>query len=102
MIAEIFKSKAIVVGSPTVNRGVLTSVAALLEEVRGLGFKAKKAAVFGSYGWSGESNKFLAEALRGAGFAVADDGLRLEWNPTEQGRRECEEYGARLARAFAG
>jgi len=50
IIAEIFKSKAVIVGSPTVNRGILTSLAALLEEVRGLGFKNKKAAAFGSYG----------------------------------------------------
>jgi anaerobic nitric oxide reductase flavorubredoxin len=100
VIAEIFKSKAVVVGSPTVNRGVLTSIAGLLEEVRGLGFKAKKGAVFGSYGWSGESNKFLVEAMRGAGFTVVDDGLKIEWNPTEEGRRQCEEYGAGLARAF--
>jgi len=102
VIAEIFKSKAVVVGSPTVNRGVLTSVAGLLEEVRGLGFKSKKAAMFGSYGWSGESNVFLSKALREAGFAVVDDGLKIEWNPTEEGRRQCEEYGSRLAKAFAG
>jgi flavorubredoxin len=101
VIAEIFKSKAVVVGSPTVNRGVLTSIAALLEEVRGLGFKAKKAAVFGSYGWSGESNVVLSEMLTKAGFAVVENGLKLEWNPTAEGRRLCEEYGARLAGVFA-
>ena len=101
LIAEIFKSKAVVVGCPTVNRGVLTSIAALLEEVRGLGFKAKKAAVFGSYGWSGEANTSLSESLRGAGFAVVDEGLKIEWNPTAEGRRACEEYGAGLAKAFA-
>jgi len=101
VVAEIFKSKAVVCGSPTVNRGVLTSIAGLLDQVRGLGFKAKKAAVFGSYGWSGESTAFLSKALREAGFSVVDDGLKIEWNPTEEGRRQCEEYGSRLARAFA-
>jgi len=101
LITEIFKSKAIVVGSPTVNRGMLTSLAGLLEEVRGLGFKGKKAAVFGSYGWSGESNNLLSASLRGAGFAVVDDGLKVEWNPTVQARRQCEEYGSRLAQSFA-
>jgi flavorubredoxin len=57
IIGEVFKSKTIVVGSPTVNKGVLSSVAGILEEIRGLGFKNKKGAAFGAYGWSGEAVK---------------------------------------------
>ncbi|HPI15945.1 MAG TPA: MBL fold metallo-hydrolase, partial [Spirochaetota bacterium] len=50
LITEIFKSKLVVLGSPTVNRGIMSSLAGLMEEVRGLGFKGKKAAAFGAYG----------------------------------------------------
>ena len=46
VITEIFKSKAVIVGSPTVNRGILTSVAAILELIKGLKFRNKKAAAF--------------------------------------------------------
>ena len=53
VMTEIFKSRAIVVGSPTINRGILTSIAGLLEEMKGLKFRNKKAAAFGCYGWSG-------------------------------------------------
>ena len=42
LITEVFKSKAILVGSPTVNRGILSSVAGIMEEIRGLGFKQRK------------------------------------------------------------
>jgi len=97
IIAEIFKSKALVLGSPTVGKGILTSIAALLEEVRGLGFKGKKAAVFGAYGWSGESVGVLKGSLEKAGFAVVDEGLKALWNPSEEARRQCLEYGGRLA-----
>ena len=34
-ITEIFKSKAILMGSPTVNNGILVAVAAILEEIKG-------------------------------------------------------------------
>ena len=54
IITEVFRSKAVLVGSPTVNKGVLSSVAGIMEEIKGLGFKNKKAAAFGTYGWSGE------------------------------------------------
>ncbi len=97
VIAEVFKSKAVVMGSPTINRGILTSLAGLLEEIRGLGFKGKRAAVFGSYGWSGESVGILAEGLGGAGFAVVDEGLKALWNPDQDSRGRCLEYGRRLA-----
>ena len=101
IIAEVFKSKGVVFGSPTINRGILTSLAGLLEEMRGLAFKGKKAAVFGSYGWSGEAVPLLAESLGKAGFAVVDQGLKALWNPTEASRGECEEYGKKLAGALA-
>ena len=93
VITEIFKSKAIILGSPTVNRGILTSVAALIEEIKGMKFKNKKAAVFGCYGWSGESITVLADSLVAAGFNVVDEGLQVLWNPDDAGINSCVEYG---------
>ncbi len=97
-ITEIFRSKAILVGSPTINKGILTAIAALLEEVKGLGFKEKKAAAFGCYGWSGESLRIINEQLKAAGFSVVDNGLKLLWNPDEAGRKSCFDYGKNLAK----
>jgi anaerobic nitric oxide reductase flavorubredoxin len=97
-ITEIFKSKAILVGSPTINKGILTAVASLLEELRGLGMKEKKAAAFGCYGWSGESVHLITEHLKAAGFTVVDEGLKVLWNPDENSRKSCVEYGRRLAK----
>jgi flavorubredoxin len=98
VITEVFKSKAILLGSPTVNSGVLVSVAAILEEIKGLKFKSKKAGAFGSYGWSGEATKVMSARLAEAGFDVVDEGLRLTWAPDGESRRLCNEYG----RNFAG
>jgi flavorubredoxin len=98
IITEIFRSKAILVGSPTINRGVLTGIAALFEEIKGLKFKAKKAAVFGCYGWSGEGNKVLSENLRSAGFEVVGDGFKALWSPDEQAMTEAVDYGRQIAR----
>ncbi|MFQ6038904.1 MAG: MBL fold metallo-hydrolase, partial [Candidatus Aminicenantales bacterium] len=44
VVTEVFKSRAILVGSPTINRGILSAVAGFLEEIRGLRFRGKKAA----------------------------------------------------------
>jgi len=97
LITEVFKSKAVVVGSPTFNRGILRSIAAMLEEMRGLGFKKKKGAAFGSYGWSGESVKMIEEALTGAGIDLAAPGIKLAWQPDGSGLDQCLDFGRNLA-----
>lgn len=80
-LTDVFRSKAVLLGSPTVNKGILTAVAAILEEAKGLKFRNKKAAAFGTYGWSGESVPLLTKALGEAGFTVVDDGLKALWSP---------------------
>jgi len=97
VITEVFKSKAILVGSPTINRGILVSVAGILEEMKGLKFKNKKASAFGCYGWSGESTKLISETLEAAGFEVVDDGIKALWNPDDESTTKCFEYGKQLA-----
>ncbi|HUT43244.1 MAG TPA: flavodoxin domain-containing protein, partial [Desulfobacterales bacterium] len=96
VITEVFKSKAILVGSPTINRGILVSVAAILEEIKGLKFKNKKAAAFGCYGWSGESIKIISESLKSAGFEIVDDGIKALWNPDNESTAKCTEYGKKF------
>lgn len=94
IITEIFKSKMILVGSPTVNNGYLHSIGGLLEMVKGLKFKNKKAASFGSYGWSGEAVKQIEGSLKEAGFQIVSEGLRQLWVPDDAAAKECENFGA--------
>lgn len=100
IVSEIFRSKAVLFGSSTINNGYLYSMGGLLEMVKGLKFKNKKAAAFGSYGWSGEAVKQLTTALADCGFAIVDEGQRLLWVPDEAGLADCRAYGARFARAL--
>ena len=39
VITEVFKSKTIVMGSPTINKGITVAAAGLLKEIEGLRFK---------------------------------------------------------------
>lgn len=102
IITDIFRSKGVLFGSPTVNRGVLSAVAGILEEIKGLGFKGKKAAAFGTYGWSGESPKMLTEMLKESGFKVNQDGLKVLWNPDDVAITSAFEYGVAFAKNLEG
>jgi anaerobic nitric oxide reductase flavorubredoxin len=97
IITEVFKSKAILVGSPTINKGMLFSIAGILEVIRGMGFKNKKSAAFGCYGWHAECIQAIDEGLKEAGFDVIVEGLKINWNPDEQGVQTCVEYGKSFA-----
>lgn len=97
VITEIFKSKAVLIGSPTINNGILSSVAAILEEIKGLKFKNKKAAAFGCYGWSGEAVKIISEKLTESGFQLLNDGIREKWNPNNEAVDSCIRFGSEFA-----
>jgi anaerobic nitric oxide reductase flavorubredoxin len=97
VITEIFKSKAVIVGSPTNTRSILHSVAGFLHLMKELKFQKKKAAAFGCYGWSGESVDVINKALEDAGFKLINQGFKNQWNPDAEGRQRAFEYGKQLA-----
>lgn len=98
VLTEVFKSKIILVGSPTVNNGYLHSIAGILEMIRGMKLKSKKAAAFGSYGWSGESVKLITEELKKSGFEILNDGIRVEWTPGKEMENNCIQFGENIAK----
>jgi anaerobic nitric oxide reductase flavorubredoxin len=100
LITEIFKSKAILFGSPTINRGILHSLSGLLEMVKGLGFKNKKAAAFGSYGWSGEGVKEIEERISQSGLELITPGLKILWNPNDEQKEKCVLFGQKIAESL--
>lgn len=100
IITEVFKSKAILVGSSTINKGILSSTAGILEMIKGLSFKNKKAAAFGSYGWGGESVKMITEELNKAGLEVVNEGIRELWYPDDEEAQRCKTFGENFAKTL--
>lgn len=101
ILVEVFKSKAILVGSPTINNGFSYAIAGILEMIKGLKFKNKKAASFGSYGWSGEAAKLIREFLEESKFAIVNDGIRVNWAPDQETIEQLREYGRKFVEEIA-
>lgn len=99
IVTEIFQAKAIVIGSPTLNNGLLSTIAPILEECRGLKFRNKIGAAFGSYGWSGESVKVIEEHLRKCKIPVVAEGVRAKWQPDADDLAACRMLGNKVAEA---
>lgn len=97
LATEVFKSKAIAVGSPTVSNSMLRSLMGFLHYMKELKFQDKKAAAFGCYGWSGESPKEVHEMLEEAGFDLIAEPLKINWNMTTDSMEEAFQLGVTIA-----
>jgi flavorubredoxin len=97
LITEVFKSKTVVMGSPTMSNSILHSVAGFIHLMKEMRFKNKKAAAFGCYGWSGESVKVINELMKDAGFEVAGEGFKNQWNPDADAQKAAVDFGRKIA-----
>lgn len=98
LITEVFKSKTVVIGSPTIANSILHSAAGFIHLMKELKFKGKKAAAFGCYGWSGESVKVINELMKDAGFEVVSEGYKNQWNPDADAQKSAVEFGKTIAK----
>jgi flavorubredoxin len=98
ILSELLETKGLLVGSSTINNGVLPSVAPFLREMEGLRPKNKIAAVFGSYGWGGGATAAIEKSLKNAGMEIAAPALTLKWVPNEAELKKCYEYGQEFAK----
>jgi anaerobic nitric oxide reductase flavorubredoxin len=100
ILSNVFRSKGILVGSPSMNNVMMPQIAAMLEEITGLRFKDKKAGAFGSYGWNGGAVDRIHTRLTDAGFETTV-GLKAKWKPDGKAMNECREHGRQVAKNWA-
>ncbi|MCU0573230.1 MAG: flavodoxin domain-containing protein [Syntrophobacteraceae bacterium] len=99
VMTELLDSKAVILGSPTLNNGILPSMADIICYMKGLKPANKVAAAFGSYGWSGEAVKIMTEALHEMKFNVVEPGARIQFAPNADSLKGCYELGRKVGMA---
>jgi flavorubredoxin len=96
IMTKVLDAKAIIVGSPTLNNGLLPNMAGFLMYMRGLKPINKVGASFGSFGWSGESVKLLNGSLEEMKIELIEEGLRHKYVPDSEVLAECLAMGHRI------
>jgi flavorubredoxin len=99
VITEILDAKGVVLGSSTLNNGMLPRMADILCYVKGLRPAGKVGAAFGSYGWSGEAVKLLTQTLEEMKVQVLDPGLQVKFVPGKEDLKKCVELGKKIGAA---
>jgi anaerobic nitric oxide reductase flavorubredoxin len=96
-MTEILDSKAVLVGSPTLNNGMFPTIGSFMTYVTGLKPKDKLWSFFGSFGWGGGAVRALTETAKKAGFVVQEPGLEIKYVPDEADLKRCFEFGKQIA-----
>lgn len=81
-LTQLLEAKFVAVGSPTLNNQMLPSVAAFMTYAKGLRPHNHTGLAFGSYGWSGESVKYIQGELEAMGFDILES-RKVQWNISE-------------------
>lgn len=92
----IVRSNAILIGSPTINQNTVLPIYKLFSVINPVRDKGKKAAAFGSYGWSGEAVKLIEGYLRMLKLNIVLDGVSTRFSPSDDERRSLREFGQKF------
>ena len=84
IMTDVFTSKYLAVGSPTINNQMMPTIASFLCYLKGLAPKNHKAFAFGSYGWGGQSIGLVEEELKAAGCEICLEKIRIANIPNEE------------------
>jgi len=95
---RILDAGALIVGSPTLNNNMLPRVADVMCYLKGLKPKGMVGATFGSFGWSGEAAKQLAEILTAMKIDQPAEPVRCKYMPDGETYAQCFELGKTIAK----
>lgn len=98
---EVFTCSGLLVGSPTLNSGMLPTIGSLLVYLKGLNPIGKKVATFGTFGWAGGAQKDMEEILLKFNKEVMPP-FQCKWTPQAANIEAAEQYGYDFAQELLG
>jgi anaerobic nitric oxide reductase flavorubredoxin len=96
-IKRFWESRAMLVGTPTLNNIMFPSVAEFLSHLRGLRPKDRIVGAFGSFGWGGGGVKEAYGELKKMGLETIEPGIEVLYRPGPEDEKKCFEFGRQFA-----
>lgn len=97
IVEAIERSKALIVGSSTINQDAVKPVWDLLSLVCPITNKGKLATAFGSFGWSGEAVPLMIDRLKGLKFNTEIEPLKVKFKPSDEDIENARQLGKTIA-----
>lgn len=96
IMTDVLTSKALFLGSPTLNNGMLPTMSAFLTYLKGLRPQNRMGLAFGSYGWGGQGAKEVSAAMQEMGWEQPQEYVNLLYAPDPEELDEVREKGKKL------
>lgn len=96
-VVDLFEAGGLILGSSTLNGGMLPTIGGLLIYLKGLKPTGKKAAAFGTYGWAGGAQKDMEGLLAEAGFEL-EPGFTCKWKAQPEDLESARQLGYDFAK----
>ena len=98
VITDLLTSKLILLGSPTLNNGMLPTMGGFLTYLKGLRPKNKIGFAFGSYGWGGQAIGEIEKVMKDLSWELPFDGININYIPEVNELKKVKETGNKLAK----
>jgi anaerobic nitric oxide reductase flavorubredoxin len=95
---HLMDARALLLGSPTLHRGMLYRVAGLLQYLQGIRHKDKIAGAFGSYGWSSGATKEMTGRLTEIGYEMPLPDFTCTYAPSPEDLAAARDWGRQFGR----
>ncbi|MTI83350.1 MAG: FprA family A-type flavoprotein [Firmicutes bacterium] len=96
IMTDVLVSRAVLVGSSTLNNGMLPTVSGFLTYVKGLRPKNRMGLAFGSYGWGGQGARHVEEALKDMNWEIPHELINIQYVPDDDELQGVKETGRKL------
>ena len=96
IVTDLLETKLIMLGSPTLNNGMMPSISGFLTYLKGLRPKNRIGFIFGSYGWGGQAVKEIENVFKDLNWETPIESINLNYVPDEKELRNVKNIGRKL------
>lgn len=97
-ITDLLTSKIVLIGSPTLNNGLLPSMGSFLTYIKGLRPRKRIGFAFGSYGWGGQAVAAIEDVMKSLSWSIPIEGIKINYIPDREELLKIKEIGKELGK----
>jgi len=102
IVDELDESVGFLIGTPTLNSNLPHPILSMIGHLVVLNLRGKTASAFGSFGWSGEAIKMVADILTAMRIKVSPEPIKFKMTPSAQDLDSCFAFGKKFAEDLGG
>ena len=98
IITDVLESRLVLIGSPTLNNGMLPTMGGFLTYLRGLRPAQRVGFAFGSFGWGGQAVGEIEKIINGLNWDQPIESTNIKYVPDNNDLKKMKEIGVKLAK----